>query len=326
MFGLEALDVMIGLATLYLAFGVACTAVVEAVSALRNVRSETLKEALNEFLAGKCFKQTGQTGQTGQTRETETFVDAFYNHPLVQTLTDKDGRPSYIPPEIVGQVVEALVTANGTATSLVDAVKSLPDTPATNRIKSLLEIFVAQSGENRAAFRKAVEDHFNAAMDRASGCFKRYAQNVALAVSVALVIGANVDTVAIANSLASDPAARARIVEIAQQHLTTVQATAQTTEDSVKTGQAAGNTTVELAKQQVATARAALDQAVSDLESAGLQIGWRDFPKTFGEFLTKIAGLLVSVLAVSLGAPFWFDVLQRFMRVRATGVAPGEPK
>jgi hypothetical protein len=218
--------------------------------------------------------------------------------------------------------VEALVIGTGTATSLADAVKSLPD----GRIKSLLEIFVAQSGENRAAFRKAVEDHFNAAMDRASGCFKRYTQNVALAVSVALVIGANVDTVAIANSLASDPAARARIVEIAQQHLTTAQATAQTTEDSVKTGQAAGNTTVEPAKQQVATARAALNQAVSDLESAGLQIGWRDFPKTFGEFLTKIAGLLVSVLAVSLGAPFWFDVLQRFMRVRATGVAPGEPK
>jgi hypothetical protein len=34
----------------------------------------------------------------------------------------------------------------------------------------------------------------------------------------------------------------------------------------------------------------------------------------------------VSIFAVSLGAPFWFDVLQRFMRVRAAGAAPGQRK
>ncbi|MDG4597514.1 MAG: hypothetical protein P9F75_17820 [Candidatus Contendobacter sp.] len=219
MFGLEALDVLIGLATVYLAFGVACTAVVEAVSAWSNVRSSTLEAALKEFLAGDCK----------QNQRTEPFVTAFYNHPLVQALTkDKDGRPSYIPPQIVGQVVEALVTANGTATSLAESVQSLPD----GRIKSLLEFFVAQAGEDAAKFRKAVEDHFNAAMDRASGCFKRFTQYAALVISAVLVIAANVDTITIANSLASDPAARAKMVEVAQQHLTT----AQITENLVKAG------------------------------------------------------------------------------------------
>lgn len=269
MFGLEALDVLIGLTAVYLAFGVACTAVVEAVSAWLNVRSSNLEAALKEFLAGNCK----------QNEQTETFVKAFYDHPLVQALTkDENGRPSYIPPEIVGQVVEALVTANGTATSLVEAVKSLPSgTPEEpNRIKSLLEIFVRQAAEMRLRFARR-------------------------------------------SRIISTPQ---WIVEIAQQHLTT----AQTIGNPVKASQTEGNITVEQAKKQVATARAALDQAVSDLESAGLQIGWRDFPKTFGEFLTKVAGLLVSIFAVSLGAPFWFDVLQRFMRVRATGAAPGEPK
>lgn len=303
MFGLEALDVLIGLATVYLAFGVACTAVVEAVSAWSNVRSNTLEAALKEFFAGN-YKQT------------EPFIVAFYNHPLVQALTKNQHRwPSYIPPQIVGQVVEALVTANGTVTSLVEAVKSLPD----GRIKSLLEIFVAQADGDATKFRKVVEDYFNAAMDRASGYFKRYTQYVALIISAMLVIGANVDTVTIANSLAADPAARAKMVEVAQQHLTA----AQLTENLVKAGQTTGNITIDQATRQVATARAALGQAVSDMNSAGLQIGWRGLPATFGEFLTKIAGLLVSIFAVSLGAPFWFDVLQRFMRVRATGVAPG---
>jgi hypothetical protein len=138
------------------------------------------------------------------------------------------------------------------------------------------------------------------------------------------VIGANADTVAIANSLASDPAVRAKMVEVAQLHLTGAANAATATEDAIKSGQTDGDITVEQAKKQVATARAALDRAVADLESAGVQVGWRDVPKTFGEFLTKVVGLLVSILAVSLGAPFWFDVLQRFMRVRATGAAPGE--
>ena len=40
-------------------------------------------------------------------------------------------------------------------------------------------------------------------------------------------------------------------------------------------------------------------------------------------------GLVTSmamVLAVSLGAPFWFAVLQGFMQVRAAGVSPREKK
>ena len=37
----------------------------------------------------------------------------------------------------------------------------------------------------------------------------------------------------------------------------------------------------------------------------------------------KIVGLLVSVLAVSLGTPFWFEILQRFMQLRSSGgIAP----
>jgi hypothetical protein len=218
--------------------------------------------------------------------------------------------------------VEALVKANTTAKSLAGAVKSLPGTPATNRIKALLDTFVTQAGKEPSEFRKAVETHFNGVMDRASGWFKRYAQNVALVVSAVLVIGANVDTVNLVTSLASNPAAQAKMVEIAEQQL----AVAKTIEKQAEAGSTAEGTTVEQAKQKTEAARAALDRAVSSMESAGLRFGWKDFPKTFIEYCTKIAGLLISILAISLGAPFWFDMLQRIMRIRSSGVAPGEKK
>jgi hypothetical protein len=306
MFGLETLNVLLGLITVYLAFGMACTSVVEAVSAWFGMRSRNLETALSEFLAGDL-------------NQTVTFVKAFYDHPLVQVLSKgREGRPSYIPPEIVGQVVEALVTANGAIESLGEAVNSMPGTPETNRVKGLIRTFVTQAGGDADAFRKAVETHFNAVMDRASGWFKRYAHNVSLIVSAVLVIGANVDTVNIATSLASNPAARTKLVEIAEQRL----AGANTFEDQVKAG---GRTTVEQAKKQSMEAQAALDRAVSDMEATGLNFGWKGWP-ALNEIPAKVAGLLVSILAVSLGAPFWFDVLQRFMQVRATGVLPRKTK
>ena len=203
MFGLEMLDVLIGLVTVYLMFGLACTAIVEAIAAWFGLRSSNLEAAMSEFFAGDL-------------KEKQTFVKAFYDHPLVQILSKgKDGRPSYIPPETVGRVVEALVTANSAAASLTAAVQALPGTSENNRIKGLLDAFVTQASGDAAAFRKTVETHFNAVMDRASGWLKRRQQTVGLIVSAVLVIGANVDTIGLATSLASSPEARATMVKTA---------------------------------------------------------------------------------------------------------------
>jgi hypothetical protein len=38
--------------------------------------------------------------------------------------------------------------------------------------------------------------------------------------------------------------------------------------------------------------------------------------------LVKILGLVLTVVAVSLGAPFWFDLLQRVSNIRAAGKPP----
>jgi hypothetical protein len=52
MFGLETLDMLIGLITVYLTFGIACTAIVETVAAWLSLRSRNLEAALKEFLVG----------------------------------------------------------------------------------------------------------------------------------------------------------------------------------------------------------------------------------------------------------------------------------
>ena len=48
MFGLETLDILIGMMTVYFIFGIACTAIVETISAWACIRSLNLEVALNE--------------------------------------------------------------------------------------------------------------------------------------------------------------------------------------------------------------------------------------------------------------------------------------
>jgi len=55
-------------------------------------------------------------------------------------------------------------------------------------------------------------------------------------------------------------------------------------------------------------------------------LGWRDAGdlKDVSKWAERIIGWLLTILAVSLGAPFWFDVLNRFMNLRSAGNAPSE--
>ncbi len=49
----------------------------------------------------------------------------------------------------------------------------------------------------------------------------------------------------------------------------------------------------------------------------------RRVPSTLAEWLLKIAGILLTGFAISQGAPFWFDLLNKFMVIRST-VKPSE--
>ncbi|HEY0460525.1 MAG TPA: hypothetical protein VGC97_15420 [Pyrinomonadaceae bacterium] len=89
-----------------------------------------------------------------------------------------------------------------------------------------------------------------------------------------------------------------------------------------------------------------LDVQLENIKGLGLPIGWdtkntdlfppgrdwslipvgRDWKLTttlIGNWVLKIFGLLITAFAISLGAPFWFDLLNKFMVVRST-VKPKE--
>jgi hypothetical protein len=153
-----------------------------------------------------------------------------------------------------------------------------------------------------------IEEWFNDAMDRVGGWYKRWTQLVLLAISAILVIGLNADTIMLAKRFTRDNALRASVVSA--------------TEKTLQGGPAAND---EARQQLFRTA-----------ESLSLPLGWSadaadpyrvyQIPEDVAGWLMKLLGLVVSIFAVSLGAPFWFDTLSKFINLRGAGTPPGETK
>jgi hypothetical protein len=66
---------------------------------------------------------------------------------------------------------------------------------------------------------------------------------------------------------------------------------------------------------------------LKSLDGMGLPIGW---PETGGwewnSIWMHLLGWLLTAFAVSLGAPFWFDVLNKFMAARSATKPEDKPK
>jgi hypothetical protein len=54
-----------------------------------------------------------------------------------------------------------------------------------------------------------------------------------------------------------------------------------------------------------------------------LPIGWGKFPPVLNaDFALQVTGWLITATTALFGAPFWFDLMQRVVRMRATGARP----
>jgi hypothetical protein len=159
--------------------------------------------------------------------------------------------------------------------------------------------------------RANIETWFETTMDRVTGWYKRWQQIVSLIIACILVAAANADTVMLARRLTRDNALRASVTA-------EVDRAAQ-----INTAGPAANSPN-------------LQALLSDSENLALPLGWirpqrqagpdpeagEQVPGDLGGWVVKLIGLSISALAVSLGAPFWFDVLTRITNIRAAGIPP----
>jgi hypothetical protein len=162
-------------------------------------------------------------------------------------------------------------------------------------IKQTVRTLIADA-EDLTKAQQNIEKWFDDAMERVSGRYKRRAQWVILALAMLLSWGLNVDTFRVVSSLYYNGTLRASVVAAAQR----------------------------ATQQPYATAR---EQVLLEYKDIILPIGRSGtddslFPSNGEPWGWAVVGWLITGFAVSQGAPFWFDVLNKLVNMRATGDPP----
>jgi hypothetical protein len=201
-------------------------------------------------------------------------------------------------------------------------------------------------------FRTSLENWFDETMDRASGWYKKHTQFVLFFVGLAIAIVFNVDTLKIVDKLEKDPKLREQLIqqveafekahpnldqELSQQKaeydefMKKYLGTTLASNDSLKNKQQEDS--IQLSSYLALQARRdtlfnrAEKVITNDIGNVHQTLGleWENYncrSNLFVCLLQSLLGWVITALAISLGAPFWFDILNKLMKLRGSVATP----
>jgi hypothetical protein len=305
-------DIAISLMLVFLMLSLIVTAINEVLSTLLKERPKmllrTIKALLDDQDVYKSFYKHGlfisaKTASAGDSDEIHTrdHPSYFASVNFARALT-----------------VATLRAQNGWDTSklfVFDDVKGAVQKLGESRIKDVLVAALSNAQGQVEGFEREVAAWFDTTQDRLTGEYARRQKWIAMGVGAALVCTLNVDAVQISRTLQSNDVVRAGMVETA----TEVVKERIAAECEAVAGAAPGQSAAECLLKSAQTNLSRIDPAL---------LGWSDDPLmagagvTFSGAISKALGLTLTVFAISLGAPFWFDLLSSFVNIRGAGRKP----
>jgi hypothetical protein len=327
--GLPALDLAIGLAFIFFLLSTLAATIQELIASVLGLRARTLEQGLRSLL------EDPEKGWH--------YVDRFYDHPLITSLSrtpppavltgaaqresrspsdelgrnahtqsrsaaaravaffKRTGGPSYISPRTFAHVVlDNFAPAEGESTVFDKGIAALDGLPAGIRARLRPLRGAAAAAQNDVeSLRTQLEGWYDDTMARVSGWYKRKTQIILIVIGILLVPAINANTIVMGERMWKDDTVRSAVVSQAQA--------------------AASATTAPGGSAPSASRK--LDQAADDVDKVakvGIPMGWRGAAVPH-DVLSAIAGWTITILAISLGAPFWFDALGRLSRLRSSG-------
>ena len=296
------LDVAIGLSLYYLMLGLICATVNEMIASFFNTRSLFLERGISRLLGD----------------DSELKIKLL-RHPLITTLSEEDGSlPSYIPSS--GFATALLDVLSGPGNSHTDVAAVLEGAQANPALHGVIATLADSAKQRGVLLKTEVAEWFDHGMDRVTGWYKRNAQRNALILAAIVTLALNANTISVGTILWTNPTVRAAMLEGAR----------------ARAAKAAPEELplVEYNDSSDATASTPTSAGVSDEpvlspnEQAllGRLGGWTNehFENSPGWWARHLLGWMVTILAASLGAPFWFDILKRFVNIRNAGKVPAK--
>ncbi|MCE7914314.1 MAG: hypothetical protein DYH15_06410 [Nitrosomonas sp. PRO4] len=295
------LDVAIGLTLIYLGVSLFVTIINEYISQKLNMRGRDLYDDLQQLVDDPDIKQ------------------ALLRYPALKPFfNDKPQEtPSYIDTKVLGQLlIGSLSNADSTENSIKQikvTIDQLPD----SALKMQLQSIARTVGDKTEDMVTAVSDWMDRSLTMMGGTYKRNLQIISFCIGLALTVLFNINTITLTETIYRDKELRSAVTAYA------VQVSEQTSKETFEKC----SKQPELFRDDPACKhlKGLTDALQGNSDSLGkLPIGWNNVPLSFEGTaieiiftgLQHIAGWLLTALAISLGAPFWFDLLNKAVSVR----------
>ncbi len=292
---LTTINIVIGLVFVLLLFSLLTSTVMEVIASILSLRARNLRNTLENMLGEK--------------------MDDFIRHPLFRQLAYSTSRkaristyylPSYVSKDTFTAILQDYMGSEGRE-ALAKKIDSLDE----GDLKRMMQFLLRQSGGDLNAFRDQAGFWFDEIMSRSSEWYKRNLKWWLFGVGFVLAFIFNVDTIQVYQSISSNATLQKYLMDMAANY-------AERT-DSV-TGM---NLNLPLEASIVR-----LDSALQQVEylRSPLGLGWNSLEEKRGIpwWLIKLAGLLLTGISVTFGAPFWFDVLKKLLSLRGGGAPAAE--
>ncbi len=311
----------------------------------KKTRLEARAQTLRESQAATPQRELGQEFTAVDARGGPSYIPSATFAKTMVSLLKAEAAPAVKSagtqkplPELFTDWLRRRLTADAQPSELEQiraVITKLPNgNPARQALLTLLDD--AQGSLDR--FEANLEGWFNTTMERVSGWYKRKLQLITLIVATVLTLALNVDTVLIANTLYRDPTLREAVIIAAEKRIeATTEITVQNTETVSSTVGVASTMTTTTTLSPTTTISPTqtapltqIDSYITELYALQLPLGWFGpqqpgvataglVPQTVGGWLSKVGGWIITVFALSLGAPFWFDMLNKLVNLRNSG-------
>ena len=311
------LDVAIGLFFIYLTLSLLVSGIQELIATVLEWRAKQLKEAIQIILGDN-------EANDPSAKQAQKIANDLWNHPLVRSLNQRkiirgSVGPSYISSKMFAATLLEIIqteydfNASGTIDDIVESIKENKklDPEIRRRIYSIALIAQrkAIASENGIkSLEKEIRIWFDQSMERASGVYNRNVKGVTLLIGLLVTLAINADTFHILERLNKDAALRSSINQIATKIV-------------------AENKEPSLNQINPYLDKITMPLGWSTREEFYKQVNPRDPAKSkLGDWVLGIIklmlGWLLSAAAIAMGAPFWFDLLGKFINVRNAGQVP----
>jgi hypothetical protein len=315
---LKTLDVLIGATTVVLIFSMAVTVITQAISNLLGRRGKHLMSGLADLI-----QQLGIPDRA----VSETIAKAVLTHPMI--ADGKGNLGTVIHREEFTKLLMDLASGSGMATVESDAKAKLAAMLKQNGIsdpeqtlKNVRTMAMQLEASNpelandvrqaQALMHEATSDYvarvnswFDQTIDRVSQRFTQYTHWITIAVSLVVVLAVQVDIIAVIDRLSIDDQFRNIVVSSAVKDF------------SSETGSKSGASTV--ATDNGAAAQNVAPGPYYDLLSKAGLITLPTNSNWFRQLKDprKYPGMVLAILLISLGAPFWYSILKNLLGLRS---------